>query len=131
MYKQLRPMFSFMNDKSLFGVDNGIQKWLPLNVTTEADLSATWKLLGRGGGAKVIRNPCHCCGIDSDDLHHPTISRCRRHCRDKSPDWICYHHEIVTEAVLAEKKALVEDSIGHTDITKLLDCSKDSLDGTT
>ena len=109
MYKQLRPMFAFMNHQSFIGVRNGIENWKPMNVTTEADLSATWKMLGRGGGAKVIEYPCHCCGCHSDDLHHQALTRCGRWCRDKPEGWTCYHHQIVTERVLEEKKELVNE----------------------
>jgi hypothetical protein len=50
MYLHFNPMFAFLNSASLTGLDNGCIK--PLNVTTEADISATWKMTRRGGGAK-------------------------------------------------------------------------------
>jgi hypothetical protein len=105
MYLHFKPMFSFLNDLSL----NGIGKFKPMNVTTEADLSATWKMTGRGGGAKTCKQPCQCCGIRSKNLHRPAATRCERWCLGKPDDWLCFHRQIVTDEILKEMEEEVKE----------------------
>jgi hypothetical protein len=105
MYLHFKPMFSFLNYLSL----NGIGNFKPMNVTTEADLSATWKMTGRGGGAKTCEQPCHCCGIRSKNLHRPAATRCERWCLGKPDDWLCFHRQIVTDEILKEMEEEVKE----------------------
>ena len=60
-------MYEFFKQVQLTGI-NG---WKPFKITTEANLAAIWRMLERGGGAKSIEYPCHCCPITSFDLAHP------------------------------------------------------------
>ena len=64
MSEHFRPMFAFGEKVSQVGIAG----LLPLTVLTEIDMSATWKGLCRGGGAKRMTYPCHCCQINSKDL---------------------------------------------------------------
>ena len=79
-----------------------------MKLTTEIDMSAAWKGLQCGGAAKVHTFPCHCCGVRSDDLHHPAHTTCDT-CNNQPAGWHCYHHPIVTESVLEEKKESVSE----------------------
>ena len=116
MYDLFEPMFNFFANVQ----EHGLEGYQPLTISVECDLSATWKGLKRGGGAKVHTYPCHCCGILSDDLHHPTSGeRCHRWCealhRDKE-GWRCYHHSIVTDETLeamAEEVSELEESLAN------------------
>ncbi len=105
MYLHFKPMFAFLNNVSLYGIAN----FKPMNVTTEADLSATWKMTGRGGGAKTCHHPCHCCGITSNNLHRPAATRCERWCLGKPNNWLCFHRPIVTDEILKEMEDEVKE----------------------
>lgn len=39
-----------------------------IKISNLLDLSATWKLLLKGGAAKVAKIPCHYCSTQSDEL---------------------------------------------------------------
>jgi hypothetical protein len=105
MYLHFQPMFAFLNNASL----NGMANFKAMNVTTEADLSATWKMTGRGGGAKTCQHPCHCCGITSNNLHRPAATRCERWCLGKPNNWLCFHRPIVTDEILKEMEDEVKE----------------------
>ena len=88
----------------------GIMGLLPLTVLTEINMSATWKGLCRGGGAKQATYPCHCCGINSKDLARQNSRNCHRWCSaHDDPDFKCYHHEMVTDEVLEAMQGEVEE----------------------
>lgn len=55
---EFRPLFEFFGKVE----KNGFEGSLPFCISTEIDLSAAWKGLMRGGGAKVHSHPCQCCG---------------------------------------------------------------------
>jgi hypothetical protein len=97
MYERFAPFFQFFSNLSEHGDEaNGIKR---IKLVINCDLSAIWKGIGRGGGAKVHRKPCHCCSIDSKNLHRPNTSRCERYCSSSNlaDNWRCYHHDIVTD----------------------------------
>jgi len=99
IFEHLRPLFQFMEDAS----KNGVDEYKPLKLSTEIDMSAGWKGLGRGGAAKVHDYPCHCCGVRSKNLHHGAPSFCERWCsvlHAEKAGWICHHRPIVTDEVL-------------------------------
>jgi hypothetical protein len=101
-------MFTFFENARKNGL-KGLPDLKPLTITTEVDMSAAWKGLGRGGGANVHNYPCYCCGIHSDKLHHPKTNRCDCWCpglhQDKPAGWRCYHNDIVTDEALISMEA--------------------------
>ena len=112
MYNHFSSSFNFMETTR----QQGIEPYLPFIISTEIDMSATWKGLKRGGGAKVATHPCHCCGIYSKDLVAIAGSPCDRWCRNH-PNVKCYHHPMVTDAVLegmAEEVKELEDALKAT-----------------
>ena len=106
MSEHFRPMFAFGEQVRTIG----IMGLLPLTVLTEIDMSATWKGLCRGRGAKQATYPCHCCGINSKDLARQNSHSCHRWCSaHNDPDFKCYHHEMVTDEVLEAMQGEVEE----------------------
>jgi hypothetical protein len=100
MYQRFGPFFDFFSDLAENGNEaNGIKR---IRLVINCDLSAVWKGIGCGGGAKVHNKPCHCCGISSKKLHHPKTSRCEHYCSSNAlpDDWRCYHLDIVTDETL-------------------------------
>ena len=63
--------------------------------------------MGRRCKSNQVPMPMLCC--HSDNLHHQALTRYGRWYRDKSEGWTCYHHQIVTEQALEEKKKLVDE----------------------
>ena len=133
MYELFAPMFNFFTKVGEEGLD-GYQNF---DISVECDLSATWKGLKRGGGAKVHTYPCHCCGIKSDDLHHPTAAEpCSRWCEQLHSDkegWQCYHHAIVTDerlVAMSEEVSELEDSLANS-LEKIVDTKVTMEDPTT
>jgi len=77
IYGEFRDMFDYFDTTNLL-------------VSTETDLSATWKGLGRGGAAKVNKCPCHCCSILSDNLVCPNDTLCQKWYSNNNT-CSCYH----------------------------------------
>jgi len=94
-------LFSWMFDFFTKVGEKGLDGYQKLDISVECDLSATYKGLKHGGGAKVHTYPFHCCGIKSDNLHHSTAAEpCSRWCKQLhsgKEDLQCYHHAIVTD----------------------------------
>ena len=134
---EFKPMFTFFENARKNGLE-GLPDLKPLTITTEVDMSAAWKGLGRGGGAKVHNYPCHCCGIHSDELHHPKTNRCDRWCQglhqDKPAGWRCYHNDIVTDEALISMEAEMtelleglENNLQDVDATSQLNLEEDPM----
>lgn len=105
IYGAFEGMFERL--KALSTIDSKLLGNLkPLEIAMNSDMSATWKGLGQGGAAKVCNMPCHCCPIESDNLAVGTRHRCTRFCQQElhqdRDNWLCYHHEFLTEANLAQ-----------------------------
>jgi hypothetical protein len=80
-----------------------------LDLTATMDMSAQWKGLRKGGACKQSRFFCHCCAVESKDVHHPNNNKCERFCADRLDDgWKCYHHQITTDAVVDNMKQTIE-----------------------
>ena len=78
-------------------------------ITTNCDMSCEWKLAGRGGAARQVTYPCTKCGVKSGSLHlqsQPTnlCVWCQQLGHTGREGWICRHHRICTEEVIAELK---------------------------
>lgn len=72
---------------------------LPFCIAVKIDLSAAWKGLLRGAGAKLYHYPCHCCGAHFAHLHHPNVAKCQQYCSsyDKETSIQCYHTPIISD----------------------------------
>jgi hypothetical protein len=101
---EFRQLFEFFGDIH----ENGFDGSLPFYMACKVNLSAAWKGLMRGGGAKVHAHPCHCCAIHSDDLHHPNTERCDRFCTERGEDKRCYHKSIITDTRIEQMKEEVD-----------------------
>jgi hypothetical protein len=76
-----------------------------IELTATMDLSASWKGLKKGGACKQKRFFCHCCPLQSDDVHHPNETKCNRFCSQRTDEsWLCYHHDITSEQQLQQMK---------------------------
>jgi len=54
------------------------EDYKPLNIVMNANMSFTWKFLGRGGVAKVKKYFCHCCTLKSDKIVIPNKEQCSK-----------------------------------------------------
>ena len=91
-------------------------------------MSATWKMLGKGGTAKIKTFFCHCCNYKRDKIHHNNPTACDV-CDDfvkNSPlwkdTWKCYHRQIMNskyrESIEEEYNILKEELKGSMDKIK-------------
>ena len=97
-YKHFKHLFLKFRTFS-FAKSELFKDFKDLDIKTNTDMSATWKILGVGGAAKREKYPCHCCSIYSDDLSVPNREPCTKWCRELHSDndtWQCYHHEMLT-----------------------------------
>ena len=106
---EFRQLFEFWLDIGKNGMDGS----LPYCMATETDLSAAWKGLMRGGGAKAHDHPCHCCGAHSDHLHHPNEENCSRFCEahDEDSELRCYHTPIITDERMKDMEEELDELI--------------------
>ena len=109
-FKGFFDFFAMVGDKT---IDRGgsqyyweaIEGFQELDVTATMDMSAQWKGLRRGGACKQSHFFCHCCTVESKDVHHPNNHKCDRFCADRlDDDWKCYHHQIATNEVVENMK---------------------------
>jgi hypothetical protein len=76
-----------------------------IDPTATMDLSVSWKGLRKGGACKQRRFFCHCCTLESDNVHHPNDEKCQSFCSQRDDeDWLCYHHSITSEQQLQQMK---------------------------
>jgi hypothetical protein len=69
----------------------------PIATAFDSDMSATWKLCGKGGAMKRDLYTCHCCAIHDDLIAVPNSENCSKWCQELHKDetnWQCYHHDI-------------------------------------
>jgi hypothetical protein len=58
---------------------------------------------------QAIQIFCHCCTVESKNVHHPNDVKCGRFCADRTDeDWVCYHHQISTDGSLENSKEDIE-----------------------
>jgi hypothetical protein len=81
--------FHLLSDKSENGLplDSPFRRegFKPIRLALNCDMSATWKVFGIGGAAKVHTLPCHCCAIHSTSLSVPNSVLCTL-CLELHPD---------------------------------------------
>jgi hypothetical protein len=104
----------------------------PPEIHFNADLSAQWKLIGRGYGCKSRDgHPCHVCAIHDRDLHVSNAVHCNKWCRElhkDDPKWKCYHQEFLDPERLSELRKeldIVKTELHHV-IEQFTDIQKDS-----
>ena len=102
-YKAFTNFFDFCNivyEKGLPACNKGpaIRK---LTIVSPQDLKSHWSCLLKGGAAKNVTYPCHCCNITSADLtkFKSGQARCNR-CKSKGRAK-CYHWD-VTDSVFVD-----------------------------
>jgi hypothetical protein len=103
-YNEFADMFKFAKSCSTPTSQTGIYGWKPFHLTVNTDLSGTWKALGRGGGARTNKRPCHCCAVQRDEQHKPNTQWCNKcvltYDNEQHTGWKCYHRRIITDHVL-------------------------------
>jgi hypothetical protein len=70
----------------------------PIDTAFDSDMSATWKLCGKGGAMKRELYPCHCCAVNDQLIAVPNSEICSKWCKELHNDevkWKCYHHDIL------------------------------------
>jgi hypothetical protein len=81
------------------------------NCKTHCDMSARWKIMGRGGAMKQKIHACECCAITRDMIDQPNpelCAWCYELGHDKIADYMCFHHEMLTESNIAKLKTQIE-----------------------
>ena len=144
VFEQFKDHFGYYNDLTLQDKTE-LPDIQPIKLTIEADMSADWKGLQRGGAAKVCIHPCHCCGILSADLVKANASPCTRWCQqnalvedvgqeDRVGNKKCYHHDLVDDdrlkQVILETKALkvlMRNALADINLTSKINREQDVL----
>ena len=114
----IKPLYSWW-EQAIQADENGSSKKFknlkPFEITSTSDMSATWKMTGKGGTAKVKTFFCHCCGLTSDQIHYNNEKNCD-FCSEfveNSPlwrdNWKCYHQQIIN----SEYKEKLESEYQH------------------
>ena len=80
----------------------------------DCDLSATWKLVARGGATKIKKNPCHLCAITDCELAEPNAVPCERWCRHRNNNSnenkiLCYHQDFVDPSSLDDLRLKLQN----------------------
>ena len=113
MYRTyIKPLYSWWEEASEVDSETGNSKKFngikPLKISSCSDMSATWKMTGKGGTAKVKEFFCHCCDTTSDEIAHHNSRYCE-FCTDFleetdkwTDNWKCYHKEIMTSSYYDE-----------------------------
>jgi hypothetical protein len=58
-------------NQSTNACDSNMDEYKPIKTAFDSDMSATWKLCGRGGAMKRELYPCHCCAIHDENISIP------------------------------------------------------------
>lgn len=78
-----------------------------------ANMSAHWKALGKGGAAKVHNHPCHCCNIHSNYLAAPSnlvdCKFCDQYGDNLPEGHKCYHREFLDDDQIDGMKAELDE----------------------
>lgn len=79
---------------------------MPIESAMDSDLSATWKLCGKGGATKVKLFPCHMCSIEDTELVRPNALPCLTWCKERHPPGFkCYHKDFLDTATVAKLRS--------------------------
>ena len=120
IYAHYKHLFDFFNAERSDARESIIDgAFMPLTVQTNADMSATWKGLGRGGAVKRDKFPCHCCSIQSKELVVPNAIRCSRWCAQYEADgsrqghFHCHHKEFLCDDRMTEMQEELEEILNN------------------
>ncbi|KAL7560582.1 hypothetical protein ACA910_013477 [Epithemia clementina (nom. ined.)] len=110
MQNHLKKLFQELEKCAFEGVVEEFD-WMPIRLSTNAEMSAVWKMNQFGGAMNNRDHPCHCCGIENDNIATPNDDKdeCRWCCLlgyDKDKSKKCFHYKMLTEDVL---KSMEED----------------------
>ena len=82
-------------------------------------MSATWKMTGKGGTAKVKEFFCHCCDTTSDEIAHHNEKNCE-FCTDFMENnnkwrtsWKCYHKQFMNSTYREDLQKEYEEMMSH------------------
>ncbi len=82
-----------------------IEGFEEIELTATMNMSASWKGLQKGGAYKQRRCFCHCCPLESDNVHHPNKTKYNHFCSSRDDeDLFCYHRSITSEQQLQKMK---------------------------
>ncbi|MCU0238853.1 MAG: hypothetical protein MUC29_05370, partial [Pyrinomonadaceae bacterium] len=85
----------------------------PLKAKLNADLSAIWKIGGRGYGMKKGRGrPCHICSVEDDQAHNYNAIKCNHWCKilhSDNPQWKCFHQDFLNEDTVKQLRSDLEE----------------------
>ena len=102
--KYVKPLYSLF-EEALEEDESGNSKKMPdikpLIMSSTNDMSTTWKMIGKGGTAKVKEFFGHCCICVSSEKNHHNETQCQfcanfveeRH--TLQDDWKCYHRQTI------------------------------------
>ena len=109
----IKPLYAWWEEASeanKFGFSKKLPKIKPVKISSTNDMSATWKMIGKGGTAKVKEFFCHCCDCTLNEISHDNPTKCE-FCTDfieQNPVWLdnwkCYHQQIITSKYKDEIK---------------------------
>jgi hypothetical protein len=109
-FKSFFDFFAMASDKMINREESShhweaLDGFQDINLTATVDMPAQWKGLRKGAACKQSRFFCHCCTVESKDVHHPNATKCTHFCADGMDDgWLCYHHDIATNEVIENMK---------------------------
>jgi hypothetical protein len=93
MKKETKELFSELTQimKDVFDQSTNAQDIIPglhnpFATAFESDMSATWKLCGRGGAMKRELYPCHCCARHDGLIAVPNLENCSKMCQELHRD---------------------------------------------
>lgn len=102
LYQHFTTVMQEMND---FTKENNARELLgfrPIIAPLDSDMSATWKLCGRGGATKKKKHPCHICAVHDEELEIHNLYQCTKWCREfnRGSEFRCYHKDFLHEEAL-------------------------------
>jgi hypothetical protein len=103
----------------------------PIKSPAHGDMKMHWCGTASGGATKVVKNPCHCCGVKDGDLCVANHELCNRFCQqwsangklDDLPGYQCFHREMLTE----ERLLTIQDEA--EDLRELLQVAEGWVEG--
>jgi hypothetical protein len=93
------------------------QAYKPIKSPAHGDMKMHWCGTASGGATKVVKHPCHCCGVKDCDLCVANHELCNKFCQrwsnegklDDLPGFQCFHREMLTDERLLTMQDEAED----------------------
>jgi hypothetical protein len=121
LFSEFTTIMEDVYNQSTSGNQRSDTEYKPISTAFDSDMSATWKLCGKGGAMKREIYPCHCCAIHDENIAIPNPKKCSRWCMDLHKDdenWQCYHHDILDDKNIEILKSKLEKL--HKDISHII-----------